>query len=56
MQEANSSHNDFIPLDEMEERELRRCLLNQSRAGDAAARAKLFELYGVTVSSQTETT
>ena len=54
MPETNSSHHDFIPLDEMEERELRRSLLAQSRAGDAVAQARLFELYGVRVVSPTE--
>jgi hypothetical protein len=42
---------DFIPLDEMEERELRRSLLQRSRAGDAVAQATLFKLYGVIVTS-----
>jgi hypothetical protein len=54
MEEPNGRHHDFIPLDEMEERELRRCLLTKSRAGDAVAQATLFRLYGVRVSSPTE--
>jgi len=36
-------------LDEAEEQELRRRLLAQARLGDAAAKAELFELYGVVV-------
>lgn len=53
MSEPNHSPKDFIPFDEMEERELRRSLLSQSRTGDAVAQAKLFALYGVRVSSPT---
>jgi hypothetical protein len=53
MEEPNSRQN-FIPLDAMEERDLRRILLQRSRAGDAVAQATLFELYGVTVTSPTE--
>jgi hypothetical protein len=56
MPDANESHHDFIPLGEMEERELRRDLLTKSRAGDAAAQATLLRLYGVRVSSRTEPT
>jgi hypothetical protein len=54
MPDTNGRHDDLIPLDEMEERELRRDLLTKSRAGDVAAQARLFELYGVRVSSPTE--
>ena len=50
MSDTNSRHDDFVPLDELEERELRRSLLTKSRAGDAAAQAKLFALYGVRIS------
>jgi hypothetical protein len=54
MPDTNGNHHDFIPLDEMEERELRRDLLIKSRAGDAAAQATLLKLYGVRVSLPTE--
>lgn len=54
MPDTNGNHLDFIPLDEMEERELRRDLLIKSRAGDAAAQATLLKLYGVRVSLPTE--
>jgi hypothetical protein len=54
MPDTNRSHNDFIPLDEMEERELRRGLIMKSREGDADAQAKLFALYGVKISSSPE--
>lgn len=54
MPDRNGRHDDFIPLDEKEERELCRSLLDQSRAGDAAAQARLFELYGVIVSARIE--
>ena len=54
MPDTNRSHNDFIPLDEMEERELRRALIMKSGEGDAEAQAKLFELYGVKISSPPE--
>ena len=56
MSETSGSQTDCIPLDQIEERELRRTLLLQSRAGDAAAQAKLFELYGVRVSSPSQST
>ena len=56
MSETSGSQTDCIPLDQIEERELRRTLLLQSRAGDAAAQAKLFELYGVKVWSPSEAT
>jgi hypothetical protein len=49
MEEPNTGRPHFVPLDEMEERELRRSLLIKSRAGDTVAQATLFELYGVTV-------
>jgi hypothetical protein len=52
MLNSNRGPQDFIPLDEMEERELRRTLLAQSRTGDAMAQARLFELYGVRISSR----
>ena len=51
MSETTRGKDDFIPLDEIEERELRRVLLMKSREGDADAQAKLFELYGVTMAS-----
>jgi hypothetical protein len=51
---TNSRDDDFVPLDELEERELRRSLLNKSRAGDTAAQAKLFALYGVRISQPPE--
>jgi hypothetical protein len=54
MPDTNGRHDDLIPLDEMEERELRRDLLTKSRAGDAAAQATLLRLYGVRVLSPTE--
>lgn len=54
MPDTNGSHHDFIPLDEMEERELRRDLLTKSRAGDATAQATLLRLYGVRVLSPAE--
>jgi hypothetical protein len=56
MPDTNGNHHDIIPLDEMEDRELRRDLLTKSRAGDAAAQATLLRLYGVRVSSPTEPT
>lgn len=56
MPHAHDCHHDFIPLDEMEERELRRSLLTQSRAGDTVAQAKLFALYGVRLSLHTDAT
>ncbi len=57
MPNTNRGHQDFIPVDELEEREFRRTLLAQSRAGNTAAQAKLLAtLYGVTISTQpTET-
>ena len=51
MPDTNYSHHDFIPLDEMEERELRRALIIKSREGNADAQATLFALYGVKISS-----
>jgi hypothetical protein len=54
MEEPNTGRPHFVPLDEMEERQLRRSLLIKSRAGDTVAQATLFELYGVTVTSSTE--
>ncbi len=54
MEEPNTGRHDFIPLDEMEERELRRSLLTKSREGDSVAQAKLFALYGVRVSLPTK--
>jgi hypothetical protein len=54
MPDTTSRHNDFIPLDQMEERELRRALIMKSREGDADAQAKLFALYGVKISSSPE--
>jgi len=41
-------------LDESEEQELRRRLLTQARQGDPAAKAELFDLYGVVVYAGTE--
>jgi hypothetical protein len=41
-------------LDEAEEQELRRRLLAQARLGDAAAKAELYDLYGVVVYAGTE--
>ncbi len=52
----DGGHHQLIPLEQVEERELRRQLLMQARAGDQTAKAKLFDLYGVRVSSPTETT
>ena len=52
MLNSTGHHQDLIPLDELEERELRRTLLAQSRAGDATAQARLFALYGVRVWSR----
>ena len=43
-----------VSLDEIAEHELRRRLLAQARVGDAAAKAELFDLYGVTVYAGTE--
>jgi hypothetical protein len=54
MSDTNSRHDDFVPLDELEERELRRSLFTKSRAGDTAAQAKLFALYGVRISPPLE--
>jgi len=41
-------------LDEIEEHEMRRRLLAQARLGDKAAKAELFDLYGVIVHAGTE--
>ena len=41
-------------LDEVEEQDLRRRLLAQARLGDAAAKAELFDLYGVVVYAGSE--
>lgn len=54
MPETNPTHHDFIPLDETEERDLRRALITKSRAGDADAQAKLFALYGVKIVTPSE--
>ena len=50
MQE-NTEHHGLIPLEAVQEQELRRHLLRQARNGDADAKAKLVELYGVRVYS-----
>jgi len=42
-----------VSLDIVEEHELRRRLLAQARMGDAAAKAELFDLYGVIVHAGT---
>jgi hypothetical protein len=47
----DTGRHEFVPLDEIEERKLRRCLLAQSRAGDTRAQAKLYALYGVRIFS-----
>lgn len=54
MEEHDSGHHSLIPLEEVEERELRRQLLSQARTGDPNAKARLFDLYGVRVYSPAE--
>ena len=54
MPDTNRRDNDFIPVDHIEERELRRALILKSRQGDAEAQAKLLALYGVKISSPPE--
>ena len=52
MPKNNGRPHDLIPLDEIEEKELRRSLLAESRTGDTMAQARLYDLYGVRISSR----
>ena len=54
MQKRESSNSDFVPFEEVQERDLRRQLFRAARAGDAIAQAKLWELYGVRLYTQTK--
>jgi hypothetical protein len=51
MSDTNSRRDDFVPLDELEERKLRRSLLTKIRAGDTAAQAKLLPYTGTNIAT-----